>query len=117
MDPSPAQDGVHPSGDVLLALLKDVPVGVRRQHDRAVPQEVLDVLQGEALTEQERRRRVAQVVEARVGESGSHQRPTEGMVTLAPSTGVPSVVVNTWPLSTHSVAVRACLQTHLTTGS
>ena len=47
-----------------LPLLEDMAVGVRRQHDGAVPEEGLDVLKAEALRLQERRSGVAQVVEA-----------------------------------------------------
>ena len=36
--PSPAQHRVHPPRHLLLALLQHVAVGVRRQHDRRVPE-------------------------------------------------------------------------------
>ena len=57
------QHRVHPHGHLLLSSLEHVAVGVRGEHDGAVPQQVLDVLEPEALTEQERRRGMAQVVE------------------------------------------------------
>jgi len=68
---SPAEHGVHPPRHLLLPLLQDVPIGVRREHDGAVPQQVLDVLKGEALRQQERRGGMPQVVEADVRQSRS----------------------------------------------
>jgi hypothetical protein len=55
----------------LLTLLEHVAVGVRGQHDGAVAQQVLDVLESEALGEQERRGGMPQVVEADVRQSRS----------------------------------------------
>ncbi len=68
---SPAQDPVHRLRYLLLSFLEHVPVGIRRQRDRAVTEEVLDVFECEALGEQERRRGMTEVVEAAVGEAGS----------------------------------------------
>ena len=62
------EDGIHPRCDLDLALLKDMPVGVRGQDDRAVAQEVLDVFKREALRQQECRRGMAEVMEVRAGE-------------------------------------------------
>jgi len=49
-----------------LALLEHVPVGIRREHDRAVAELVLDVLECHTLRQEERCRGVPQVVEADV---------------------------------------------------
>ena len=41
---STAEGRIHPRCDLLLTPLKYMPVGVRGQHDRAVAEEVLDVI-------------------------------------------------------------------------
>ncbi len=60
----PTEDCIHAPSNLLLPLLENVPVGVRGEHDRAVPEQVLDVLECEALGEQKRRGGMTKVVEA-----------------------------------------------------
>jgi hypothetical protein len=50
----PPSTAIHRPGDLALALLQHVTIGVGRQHDRRVPELVLDVLQRHALRQQER---------------------------------------------------------------
>ncbi len=72
----------------MLALLKHVPVGVRGQHDRAVTEQVLDVLEREAPEWRRSWKRLR----------GSPERTKarwKARVTEAAWSGVPMVVVNT----------------------
>jgi len=73
----PTQHRVQPHRHLPLSLLEHMPVCVRRQHDRAVPQQVLDILKREALHQQECRSGMPEVMEPTVGESGRLQRPPE----------------------------------------
>ena len=50
----PSEDGVEAVSHLPLTLLEHVSVRVRSQHDGAVAEQVLDVLEREALGEQER---------------------------------------------------------------
>ena len=72
-----------------------MPVGVRRQHDGAVPQQVLDVLEAEALGQQERGRGMAQVMETGVWELGASEGLVEGPEIVAAWCGFPSIVAKT----------------------
>ncbi len=64
---SAAQDRVHRPSHLPLALLEHVAISVRGQRDRAVTEELLDVLESHPLRQQERGGGVAQVVEAHCG--------------------------------------------------
>jgi hypothetical protein len=67
----PAQHCVHPPRHLLLPLLEHVPAGVRGQHDVLCPKRFLTSSSPKSPGEQERRCRVAHVVEAGVWELGA----------------------------------------------
>ena len=92
---SAPQHRIHGLCHLPLSLLEHVPVGIRRQRDRAVAQEILDVLEGHALRQQVRRGGVAEVMEAAVGEGSAPEGPLERSGDPAASMGVPMVVAKT----------------------
>jgi hypothetical protein len=70
----PAQHGVHPRRHLFLPLLQHMSVRIRSQHDRAVAEEVLHILERESLGEEECRRSMAEVIGAQ--RSGGRVQPS-----------------------------------------
>jgi hypothetical protein len=58
-----AQHRFHPPRHLPLPRLKHMPVRARGQDDRRVPEELLHILEGEALRQGERRGRMTEVME------------------------------------------------------